>query len=159
MTPKHLIFLYEKQRGVSQRGAMMLEVLISILLLCFGILGIVALQAVMTGNLSDAKYRAEAALLSEQLIGMLWSDIPELDSYKYNDSKNDCKDLGTDDNTALENWLGSDGTAGTVYGLPNGRAKIDINTDHIVDIKICWRGPKESTDTWHYYTTVTQIRN
>jgi len=156
---------------------MMLEVLISILLLSLGILGIVALQTTMGSNLSDARYRAEAALLGEQLIGTMWGDIPNLGAYQINqiDLGNppavDCTSYTTTttSNTALSSWLGTQNASppdpGTVFGLlPNGRASVSVIADPnspdngLVSITLCWQGPKEDPNTWHQYSTATQIK-
>lgn len=57
----------------SQRGVMLLEALIAILIFSIGILGIVGLQATAVQQSSDARYRAEAAELVEQLLGRMWT--------------------------------------------------------------------------------------
>lgn len=55
-----------------QGGIMLLEALISILIFSIGILGIVGLQALSVKNAGDAKYRSDASLLSNKLIGQMW---------------------------------------------------------------------------------------
>jgi type IV pilus assembly protein PilV len=56
----------------SQRGAMLLESLIAILIFSLGILAIVGLQAGAVKLSSDAKYRSDANLLVNQIIGQMW---------------------------------------------------------------------------------------
>jgi type IV pilus assembly protein PilV len=56
----------------SQSGFMLLEALIAILIFSLGILAIVALQAVSIKLTEDAKYRSDAALLAEELLGQIW---------------------------------------------------------------------------------------
>jgi type IV pilus assembly protein PilV len=56
----------------SQRGFMVLEALISILIFSIGILGVVALQAASVKNAGDAKYRSDASLLTNTLISQMW---------------------------------------------------------------------------------------
>ncbi len=55
-----------------QRGSFLLEALISVLIVAFGILGLIGLQARAFQNVDDAQYRAEAAYLANQLIGQMW---------------------------------------------------------------------------------------
>ncbi|MFA6015781.1 MAG: hypothetical protein WC742_12010 [Gallionellaceae bacterium] len=55
-----------------QSGAMLLEALVAILIFSIGILAIVGLQAAAISASSDAKYRSDASLLSNQLIGQMW---------------------------------------------------------------------------------------
>lgn len=51
---------------------MILEALIAILVFSIGILAIVALQAVSMKLAGDAKYRADASLLAEELLAKMW---------------------------------------------------------------------------------------
>lgn len=57
----------------SQSGIMLLEALIAILVFSLGILGIIGLQASAVNVARDAKYRADAALLANELVGQMWS--------------------------------------------------------------------------------------
>jgi type IV pilus assembly protein PilV len=56
----------------SQRGSMLLEAMIAILIFSLGILAIVGLQAGAVKLSSDAKYRSDASLLANQIIGQMW---------------------------------------------------------------------------------------
>lgn len=58
----------------SQKGVVLLESLIAILVFSLGVLGIVGLQAAMIKSTADAKYRSEANLIAQQRIGQLWAD-------------------------------------------------------------------------------------
>lgn len=55
-----------------QRGSFLLEALISILIVALGVLGVVGLYARSVQNVDDAKFRGEAALLVNTLIGQMW---------------------------------------------------------------------------------------
>jgi type IV pilus assembly protein PilV len=83
-----------------QKGIVLLEALIAILIFSIGILGAVGLQASMIKANSDAKYRAEAGFLAEQRISQMWVDQEHLDTYAE-------EDPGTD--------------ISSTSGLPNGR--------------------------------------
>jgi type IV pilus assembly protein PilV len=56
-----------------QSGVMLIEALIAILIFSIGILGLVGLQATAVKASGDAKYRSEAALLANELIGRMWT--------------------------------------------------------------------------------------
>ena len=56
-----------------QRGMMMLEVLIALLIFTIGVLGMVKMQAVSTANSVNSEDRATAALLANDLIAELWA--------------------------------------------------------------------------------------
>ena len=59
---------------VSQRGAFLLEALVALLIMAFGILGIVGLQAQSMRVTNDSEYRAEAVYLANSLVGKMWAD-------------------------------------------------------------------------------------
>ena len=60
---------------------MLIEVLISVLIFSVGVVALVALQAAMTKAQTEAKARADATNLAAELVGLMWSDIPNLGRY------------------------------------------------------------------------------
>lgn len=62
------------QRLKPQRGVMLLEALIGILIFSIGILALMGLQAISVKNTIDAKYRTEASFLADEIIGLMWVD-------------------------------------------------------------------------------------
>ena len=64
---------FRNQRGAArERGSFLLEALISVLIVAFGVLGLIGLQARAIQNVDDAQYRGEAAYLASALIGQMW---------------------------------------------------------------------------------------
>ena len=61
-------------RHSAQRGILLLESLIAILLISFGVLGLVALWANSVKNASETKYRSDASFLANEMIGRMWLD-------------------------------------------------------------------------------------
>ncbi|MDD5242206.1 MAG: prepilin-type cleavage/methylation domain-containing protein [Sulfuricella sp.] len=57
-----------------QTGSALLESLIAILIFSMGILAIIGLQAVSIKNTAGAKYRTDASMLANQVIGQMWVD-------------------------------------------------------------------------------------
>lgn len=57
----------------SNAGFMMLEVLVALLVFALGVLGLVGLQATAVKQSGEAKYRSDAALLANELIGNVWA--------------------------------------------------------------------------------------
>ncbi len=55
-----------------QRGSFLLEALVAILIVAFGVLGSIGLLARSIQDVDDAKYRGEAAYLASTLIGEMW---------------------------------------------------------------------------------------
>jgi type IV pilus assembly protein PilV len=66
-----------------QRGVVLIEALIAILIFSLGVLGLVGLQASLTRATTSAKYRADAAYLAQDIIGTMWADSANLTQYKY----------------------------------------------------------------------------
>ena len=67
---------YRRPGAIPQRGVVLLEALIAILIFSFGVLGLVAILAGSIRATNDARYRAEAANLAQALIGAMWSTRP-----------------------------------------------------------------------------------
>ena len=58
----------------NQQGVILLEAMIGILIFSIGILALVAMQAISISNVSNARYRTEAAFLANEIIGEAWID-------------------------------------------------------------------------------------
>jgi len=56
----------------AESGVMLLEVLIALLIFALGVLGLVGLQASAIKQSGQAKYRADATLLANELVGQMW---------------------------------------------------------------------------------------
>jgi len=56
-----------------QEGVMLLEALIAIVIFSLGVLGVVGMQASAVSTVQDAKYRTDAGLLANELLGMMWA--------------------------------------------------------------------------------------
>ena len=70
-------------RIATQRGALLLEALIGILLFSIGVLSVVALQAVAMKEVTQAKLRSDASLLADELIGQVWANRANAATYAY----------------------------------------------------------------------------
>lgn len=55
-----------------QRGMMLLEALFGILLFSIGIIALVGMQTSAVKQSVESKYRSDASMLAEQLIGQMW---------------------------------------------------------------------------------------
>jgi type IV pilus assembly protein PilV len=55
-----------------QTGAMLIEVLVSILLFSFGLLGLVGLQGAMTQNAVNAEGRTIASNMANEMVSQMW---------------------------------------------------------------------------------------
>jgi len=70
-------------RLTRQRGALLLEGLIGILLFSIGILAVVALQGSATKAVTQAKVRSDAGFLADELIGEIWANRNNAATFVY----------------------------------------------------------------------------
>lgn len=125
-----------------QRGVMLIEALIAILIFSVGILGIVGLQASAVKQSTEARYRAEAAHLAQQLLGAMWTGPRVLATLQT--QYNTCTSSTC---AGYQAWLtnvqavlpGIDAGAGT---LPD----VNIDANGVVTISVFWRAPGEGAD-------------
>jgi type IV pilus assembly protein PilV len=61
-----------------QKGVVLVEAMIAILIFSIGVLGIVGMQANMVKNTAESKSRADAFYIAQEQIGMLWADSDNL---------------------------------------------------------------------------------
>lgn len=160
-------------------GFMLIESLVAMAIFAVGILALVGLQARMTAHMGDAKYRAEAALLVDQLIGTMWADahggpwnpshvpafVNNLPAYNHYPSVPDSTQPCVLNGAASANpnvvaWLGSATQIGSVLNvLPNAaanRVRISVDGGNAVSITVCWQPPGDTV--WRFYQTTAVIR-
>lgn len=136
-----------------QRGYLLIEGLISILIFSVGILAIFGLQAASIKNSSDAKYRADASFLANQIVGYMWGDRGNLAAYAHYASGSACSPSGTaSTNSNVTGWLTEVGTS--LPGAVTTKQQIIVNTN-TVTVTVCWKSPQDSG--YHPYTAIAQI--
>jgi type IV pilus assembly protein PilV len=59
----------------AQRGVVLIEAMVAILLFSVGVLAVAGLQATMLQNSGESKYRADASYIAQQRLGLLWTDL------------------------------------------------------------------------------------
>lgn len=147
----------------AQSGIMLLEALIAILIFSLGILALVALQATSIKLTGDAKYRTDATLLANRLIGQMWVRGGDLATLK--------ADFESPAGTAYSAWLvdpdpkKKTGVRDTLPGVSGGAAStlplVDIQltaSSALVTITLFWRTPEMSTrEPGHRHIVTTQI--
>ncbi len=129
---------------------MLIEVLISVLIFSVGVVALVALQAAMTRAQTEAKARTDASYLATELVGLMWADVNNLNSY----TTASCAS-----NTQCNMWL-----AKVQQTLPtnNTAPVVTVNTDAAspelgdVSILITWQPPGGET---RRYTMSTSIKS
>jgi type IV pilus assembly protein PilV len=125
------------------RGITLIEVLVAMTIFAFGILGMLGTQARAISYMSDAKYRTDAALLSDALINDIWVDRANIASYAYGGS-------GTAP-TLVQPWL-----AEVQSALPNGAATITVAGTQVT-VTVQWQPPNAAAA--HQHTEIATIQN
>lgn len=135
----------------SERGSSLLEALVAIVIFSIGILALIGLQAVSIKNSSDAKYRADAALLANQIIGQIWVDRANIASYAHYDGGTVCNFSNAASGlTAVTDWVAEINRVLPRASLGNAAiAQIALTTPiantRQVAVTICWQSPQETT--------------
>lgn len=63
---------HRHSKAAAQKGVLLLEVLIALLIFALGVLGLIGLQSTAAKESGQAKYRADATLLANDLLGQMW---------------------------------------------------------------------------------------
>ena len=124
------------------RGIALIEALVGILIFSFGVLGLVGLQASMTKAQTGARFRADASNLSDELLGVMWSDsAANLTSY----ATSACDNYGR-----CKEWK-----AKLQKELPSATATVAVTAaTGQVDITIAWTQPGEGQ---HQFQTSAMV--
>jgi type IV pilus assembly protein PilV len=132
-----------------QRGFTLLEVLVSLLIFAFGILGLVGLQATAVRFATDAQQRAEATFLADQLLGrMLISDPSTIDTFAHHPGgTTPCAPMG-DPSTSpvVAEWLDDVAAALPNAGGTRQQIVVDAATSQVT-VHLCWRNGNDATHT------------
>ena len=155
----------------AQAGVMLLEALIAILIFSLGILSLVALQGTSIQLTSDAKYRTDASMLANKLIGQMWASGGTATDLAANFASPDGKDYKTwrDQDVKATNSLPGIVAEGehVKSTLPTVRV-VEVKdaagkpppgaTAATVEITIFWRTPQmKAEDDGHRHVVTTQI--
>lgn len=138
-----------------QRGIMLIEALVGLLIFAIGVLGMIGMQATAIKITADSKYRAEATMFADQLINQMWAD-------------------NRTNVTLVGNYAGSGGSGGAKYsawaneisgagsGLPGvtlsgNQPSVTIDANNNVTITIRWQSPGE--EAAHTYVAIATVTN
>jgi len=135
----------ELQSPGRERGVMLIEALIAILIFSIGILAVVGMQGVAIKNVTESKYRSEAAFLANELISNMWTDAGNIGLYNYPGSSY----------TKLTNWVAK--VDATLPGTAAVRPRVTITPPPpvvppavapiggTVQIELYWQLPEEAS--------------
>jgi type IV pilus assembly protein PilV len=135
-----------------QAGVMLLEALIAILIFSLGILSLVALQATAIQLTGDAKYRTDATLLANRLIGQMWVSDGDLNAFATGGAAYD---------TWLADVSGPEGLPGVVAAADDVISTlptVTVGAAGVVEITLFWRTPEmAAAEAGHRHVVVSQI--
>ena len=145
----------------TQRGVMLLEALISIAIFSIAVLGLIGLQSAAIRNTTEARQRAVAAFYANQIVGQMWMDHSNLQSYQHRPdgdapSPGLCEFGGAaSSSAAVGTWLSalSEDLSGAAA---SGLQQIAVGANNVVRVTLCWKNPGESA--FHWFTTVAQVK-
>lgn len=142
----------------SQRGMMLLEGLIAILIFSLGVLAMIGMQAVSVSQTSQAKYRVDASLLANKLIAQMWSDLPA----NRPDYATGLARFNTwQANEFVANMPPSSSATVTIVDYPATQLTTPgapAVKGYRVTVNIQWRAPNEPTTVpVHRYVTTTDV--
>jgi type IV pilus assembly protein PilV len=146
-----------------QSGVMLLEALIAILVFALGVLALVGLQTVSIKQSSEAKFRADAVMLANEIIGQMWVTDRSFATL------NGTFATGA---PAYNAWLAriTNGNLlpGVVANPPTVQVAVPVvapplvlpaNPSSVVTVTVNWKAPNEPVaDPVHTVTVVAQIR-
>jgi type IV pilus modification protein PilV len=146
-----------------QRGMMLIEALVAILIVMTGILGIVGLMVKSSVWAGQAQYRTEAGMFASQIVQTVSLRVDRSSSqtlkaslarYSHQadqaDESRPCAFSGpaTSDTALAEILKAARGEVRDVYGLPGATAamqqvKVDTDSDNKVTVTLCWKDPND----------------
>lgn len=106
----------------TQRGATMVEVLVSVVLLSISVLGLVRVLGNAVQDSGEIEYRSVAATLADESIGRMWIDRANLAAHAIKDE--------------------------AIKQLPNGKRTIAVN-GNVVTVVVSWQAPGNGTAHQH----------
>lgn len=125
----------------AQRGMSLIEVLVSVLIFSFGLLGLLALQARATQFSASAEDTSRAALLANEIGAEMWAartvNLPA---------------------ATISAWQARV-AAPEVDGLPDGLGNVTV-TGTVAEITISWRPPRAASaaENRNRYTTQVMVQ-
>jgi type IV pilus modification protein PilV len=140
----------------SQRGMMMIEALMAILIFSLGILGMVGVNSLAVSSQSDAQYRSDANKFATEAIQQMWVSVDRTDAnslatslnaFQHQPGGSTCAFSGAaSQSPVITSWLSSVTAAGS--GLPGSTpAMQQVLVSNLpsgvneVTVTVCWQAP------------------
>jgi type IV pilus assembly protein PilV len=120
-------------RRTFQRGSMMVEVLVSVVLLSVSVLGLVRVLGQSVKDSGELEYRSVASTLADQTIGRMWvTDPATLNTYAATNT-------------------------GTITDLPSGTRTVTYNAaTKVITVTIAWQAPGATASQYRISATLSR---
>jgi type IV pilus assembly protein PilV len=162
-------FTAHRPMHAKQRGSMLLEALIGLLIFAIGALAMVALQATSLAVQTDAQSRIEASNLAQRMLSEITVNVNRTDTTTIATSlaafvhqattaaSDPCAFSGTaSTNAAVTDWATAVNTTATTRlpGATSAMQQIKVTTADFnrVDITLCWQAPSDTVKRRHTLT-------
>lgn len=152
------------KRSTAETGAALIESLVAILIFAIGVLALVGLQARSIGDVSESRYRSEAAFLANRLLGQIMTDPNGTTIMQYQNSSSTSARLQPWVDEVTNRLPGASSfppvvtlTAGVPVALPaSGGAVV---TPYTVNVTVRWSPPgtRPGANAAHSYTTTSVV--
>jgi type IV pilus assembly protein PilV len=128
-------------RAHGERGSILIEALVAMLIFLLGILGLIGLQSAMTREQTESKVRTEAAFLADEVVSRMWGDLTNVAAYSGG---------GCAGQTQCREWMIK---VAQVLPAGVGAVLVDSSTGD-VEVTITW---KVANGQAHKYVTHTTV--
>jgi type IV pilus assembly protein PilV len=152
-----------RTRAINRRrtaGFTMIEILVSLLVMTFGVLALVGLQANAVRLSTDARDRGVATFLADQLLGrLLIADPAVIATVAHNPGGTLCSPSGSVSTSAVVNdWL-----AEVSRQLPNAPASdqqviVRNAAQGDIDVVLCWKRGNDAGEEAHSLTVRNRVQ-
>jgi type IV pilus assembly protein PilV len=141
-----------------ERGVMLIEALVAILIFSIGILAVVGMQGAAIKGVTSAKYRSEAAFLAQELLGQMWIDNGNIGLYAYTGTGAPPPKILAWVNK-VQTRLPDGANQLPVVTLTNPVPAVGAPTGATVQITVRWRLPEEVTQLLpaHSHTVIAYV--
>lgn len=124
----------------TQHGFTLLEVLVAIVILSFGLLGLAGLQAIGLKNNHSAYLRTQANTLANDIFERMRANREAALAGEYDLKMDDVAPSGNTAKTDLAQWLAG------IRALPDGDGSVVVNTNGIASVVVRWDDSRGSSD-------------
>lgn len=147
-----------------QTGSVLLEALVAVVIFSFGLLAMISMQSAAVRSTTDAKYRADASFLANQLVGQMWGTVAgNLSTFSNGVSSTStnaatCPAGGSSaSSTAAKSWLDEVGRVLPSADKNRQQISVDAATGRVT-VRVCWRDRSSANaGDYHNHVVTAQI--